>query len=296
MVDDAIAFFQAFDGHGGRASATGPSAVLELLSDAEHRVRARGRRPGGDTVEEATFFAERLAEAGIPVAGARRQPHAPAVRRQPRRGHARSGRGTLAGTDLGGLYANLADFAAGRCRARRTTSPAWPSGSRPPRSCGCRSSTATCTTSTAWTPSPRTCFGSLARCPRSSLRPTPTGSSTRCVRRSAARPRPSAGCATARTSCPRSDARAADLVVLDLQIGNMGGMATCMDIRLESGAGRLPDVGVLMLLDRSADVFLAQRSNADGWLIKPLDAFRLRRAADAILRDETYQEGVPEAV
>ena len=95
---------------------------------------------------------------------------------------------------------------------------------------------------------------------------------------------------------PALHARAADLVVLDLQIGNMGGMATCMDIRLESGAGRLPDVGVLMLLDRSADVFLAQRSNADGWLIKPLDAFRLRRAADAILRDETYQEGVPEAV
>ncbi len=95
---------------------------------------------------------------------------------------------------------------------------------------------------------------------------------------------------------PALQARAADLVVLDLQIGNMGGMATCMDIRLESGAGRLPDVGVLMLLDRSADVFLAQRCNADGWLIKPLDAFRLRRAADAILRDETYQEGVPEAV
>ena len=95
---------------------------------------------------------------------------------------------------------------------------------------------------------------------------------------------------------PALKLRAADLVVLDLQIGNMGGMATCMDIRLESGAGRLPDVGVLMLLDRSADVFLAQRCNADGWLIKPLDAFRLRRAADAILRDETYQEGVPEAV
>ena len=95
---------------------------------------------------------------------------------------------------------------------------------------------------------------------------------------------------------PALKRRAADLVVLDLQIGNMGGMATCMDIRLESGAGRLPDVGVLMLLDRSADVFLAQRCNADGWLIKPLDAFRLRRAADAILRDETYQEGVPEAV
>jgi DNA-binding response OmpR family regulator len=86
---------------------------------------------------------------------------------------------------------------------------------------------------------------------------------------------------------------APDLVVLDLQIGNMGGMATCMEIRLEAGAGRLCDPGVLMLLDRAADVFLAQRCDADGWLIKPLDAFRLRRAADAIIRGGTYREGVP---
>ena len=92
---------------------------------------------------------------------------------------------------------------------------------------------------------------------------------------------------------PALSAREADLVVLDLQIGNMGGMATCMEIHLEAGAGRLCDPGVLMLLDRAADVFLAQRCEADGWLIKPLDAFRLRRAADAIIRGETYREGVP---
>lgn len=95
---------------------------------------------------------------------------------------------------------------------------------------------------------------------------------------------------------PALKERPADLVVLDLQIGNMGGMATCMAIRLESGADRLPDVGVVMLLDRSADVFLAQRCHADGWLIKPLDAIRLRRAADAVLREETFQEGVPAEV
>ena len=74
-----------------------------------------------------------------------------------------------------------------------------------------------------------------------------------------------------------------DLVVLDLQIGNMGGMAACMDLRLEYGAGRLPDVAVLMLLDREADVFLARRSGAQGWVVKPLDAFTLRRAATKIL-------------
>ena len=77
-----------------------------------------------------------------------------------------------------------------------------------------------------------------------------------------------------------------DLVVLDLQIGNMGGIATCLHLRHEAGAERLPDVSVLMLLDRQADVFLAKRSGADGWVVKPLDAFTLRRAATAILVGE----------
>ena len=81
-----------------------------------------------------------------------------------------------------------------------------------------------------------------------------------------------------------------DLVVLDLQIGNMGGMATCMALHLEAGAGRLPRVPVLMLLDRSADIFLARRSDADGWLVKPIDAFRLRKAATALLGGGTYED------
>jgi len=82
-----------------------------------------------------------------------------------------------------------------------------------------------------------------------------------------------------------------ELVVLDLQIGNMGGMATCLSLRSEEGAGRLEPRPVLMLLDRTADVFLARRSDADGWLIKPLDAFRLRRAAEALLGGGDYHEG-----
>jgi hypothetical protein len=48
-----------------------------------------------------------------------------------------------------------------------------------------------------------------------------------------------------------------------------------------------------MLLDRRADVNLARRSAADGWLIKPLDPLRLRRAAKAIAAGGTYVEGVP---
>jgi DNA-binding response OmpR family regulator len=77
-----------------------------------------------------------------------------------------------------------------------------------------------------------------------------------------------------------------DLVILDLQIGNMGGIAACLHLRHEAGAERLPEVPVLMLLDRQADVFLAKRSGADGWVVKPLDAFTLRRAATAILDGE----------
>ncbi len=74
-----------------------------------------------------------------------------------------------------------------------------------------------------------------------------------------------------------------DLVILDFQIGNMGGMAACLDLRLESGMGRLPRVPVLMLVDREADEFLARRSQADAWLVKPLNPLLLRRAAAGLL-------------
>ena len=81
-----------------------------------------------------------------------------------------------------------------------------------------------------------------------------------------------------------------DLIVLDLQIGNMGGMATCLQLHGEDGAGRIAVGPILMLLDRAADVFLARRSEADGWLVKPLDGFRIRRAVDALLDGGTWHE------
>ena len=85
--------------------------------------------------------------------------------------------------------------------------------------------------------------------------------------------------------------RAPDLTVLDLSIGNMGGMATAMNLRLETGAGRIEPVRVLMLLDRQADVFLARRSDAEGWLVKPLDPIRVRKAAVAVMAGDRYEEG-----
>ncbi len=77
--------------------------------------------------------------------------------------------------------------------------------------------------------------------------------------------------------------RMPDLVVLDLQIGSMGGMAVTMALRLDESAGTLPRVKVLMLLDRQADIHLAKRCAADGYLVKPLNPLSLKRAARAIL-------------
>jgi DNA-binding response OmpR family regulator len=83
-----------------------------------------------------------------------------------------------------------------------------------------------------------------------------------------------------------------DLAVVDLQIGSMGGVAVTMALRLDASAGRLPAVPVLLLLDRVADVHLAKRCGAEGWLVKPLDPLRLRRAAHAVARGSTYTESL----
>jgi DNA-binding response OmpR family regulator len=81
-----------------------------------------------------------------------------------------------------------------------------------------------------------------------------------------------------------------DLLVVDLQMGNMGGMAVCLELRLEESYGNLGHVPVLMLLDRRPDVFVARRSGAEGWVVKPLDPIRLRRAVTSLLDGGTYYD------
>ena len=75
-----------------------------------------------------------------------------------------------------------------------------------------------------------------------------------------------------------------DLAVVDMQIGNMGGMAVSLDLRLEAGAGRLYWLPILLLLDREADKFLARSSAADAALVKPVDAGTLRRTVKNLLK------------
>jgi len=99
--------------------------------------------------------------------------------------------------------------------------------------------------------------------------------------------------ADGRKVAPAVGNRTPDVAILDLQVGSMGGMAITMDLRLDQSSGALPHVPVLMLLDRTADVHMARRSGADGWIIKPLDALRLRKAVRSIVAGDTYTEGVP---
>jgi DNA-binding response OmpR family regulator len=81
-----------------------------------------------------------------------------------------------------------------------------------------------------------------------------------------------------------------DLVIVDMQMGNMGGMAVCLELRLQESYDAVDHIPVLMLLDRRPDVFLARRSGAEGWLVKPLDPLRLRRAVNTLVDGGTYAD------
>lgn len=107
VVGDAIAFFQAFEGmeEGFIERARGVEALLADDDTAFVLVAS----PRADTVGEATYFARKLEEGGINVQGLvvnRMHPTFGDGRPEPTRERAL----TFAGEDLGGLYANLADF------------------------------------------------------------------------------------------------------------------------------------------------------------------------------------------
>ncbi len=94
-----------------------------------------------------------------------------------------------------------------------------------------------------------------------------------------------------RAVLPALQEQAADLVVSDLQIGSMGGLAIAMQMALEGAAGRLEKpVPVVLLLDRRADTFLAKRTAVAGWVLKPLDPLRVRAAVTAVLAGATYYD------
>ena len=111
VVSDAVAFFQAFEGmeEGFRLRA---HRVFELLSD-EATAFVLVASPNRDTVGETLYFAEKLDDAGIGVDALvvnRLHPRFDGAGTAQGAGPARARAASLAGTPLGPLYANLADF------------------------------------------------------------------------------------------------------------------------------------------------------------------------------------------
>lgn len=74
----------------------------------------------------------------------------------------------------------------------------------------------------------------------------------------------------------RLDKSRVDAVIVDLQVGSQGGMAIIRAIRQAIEPPDRPRM--VMLLDRSADEFLAKRAGADGWVLKPINSAELRSA------------------
>lgn len=80
---------------------------------------------------------------------------------------------------------------------------------------------------------------------------------------------------------PRSAAdtvedRQPEAVIVDMQVGSMGGMAIVRAIRQETEPATRPRI--VLLLDRSADDFIARRAGADARVLKPITASLLRSA------------------
>ena len=84
-----------------------------------------------------------------------------------------------------------------------------------------------------------------------------------------------------------------DAVVADLQVSSMGGMAIARAVRETATVSGGPTIPVILLLDRSADEFLAGRSGAAGWVTKPFTAQQLRTAVAEAIASEHEPEPEP---
>ncbi len=73
-----------------------------------------------------------------------------------------------------------------------------------------------------------------------------------------------------------------DVVISDLQVGSMGGMAVVRAVRDAATSENAPAPGTAILLDRDADGFLAGRAGADVWLRKPFGGFELLAAVERL--------------
>ena len=107
VLDDALAFFQAFEGM--EAGFRDRAARVQSLLTAEETAYVLVASPQADAVEEAAYFARKLKETQLPVEALivnRMHPRFGPGRSEADRARAT----TLDGTAIGSLYSNLADF------------------------------------------------------------------------------------------------------------------------------------------------------------------------------------------
>jgi DNA-binding response OmpR family regulator len=74
-----------------------------------------------------------------------------------------------------------------------------------------------------------------------------------------------------------------EVVIVDLQVGNMGGMAIARELHQQAALAEVDEVPVVLLLDRAADGFLAKRSGVAAWVTKPFTAHDIRSAVEHAL-------------
>lgn len=77
-----------------------------------------------------------------------------------------------------------------------------------------------------------------------------------------------------------------DVVIADLQVGAMGGMAVIRSIRGAIATGKMAATPTVLLMDRGADTFIARRAGADAAIRKPFGAFALRDLLDGLVKAE----------
>ncbi|HEX9978081.1 MAG TPA: response regulator [Acidimicrobiia bacterium] len=73
------------------------------------------------------------------------------------------------------------------------------------------------------------------------------------------------------------------VILVDLQIGSMGGMAVTRAVRDAFPMGTASAPPVILMLDRDADAFLAGRSGAAGWVRKPFSSGELRAVVERLV-------------
>lgn len=84
-----------------------------------------------------------------------------------------------------------------------------------------------------------------------------------------------------RTAAQTAEEFQPDVVIVDMQVGSMGGMAVARAVREAEFAEDIPTTSIVLLLDRTADEFLARRASANAWVVKPFTPQQLRAAIES---------------